>query len=307
MKKKVFFLICLFLYLPLSGWNSRGHMLIATIAYNQLDSHQQKSITKLLKKHPEYKIHWSSEYKNVKRDMDLGEFLMVRASVWADELGNSESPYFKYHNSKWHYINHIINFEKGHDTLIVDGRIKPNAVWASEYSKVMVEDTSLDIEVRAIYLAWLIHVVGEVHNPQHCSSLYSTTYPKGDKGGNSFYVKVDTLTMSLHGIWDGALGRGGLSNGTNIRNQAARIELSQSSSADKFDLLSFNPMNWSIESFQHSIYDAYINGSLTETPSRDEAQVLPASYLQNMKKVSEERCLIGGLRLGNTINKLELN
>jgi len=306
MKKKIIILFCLFLYLPTSAWNSRGHMVIASIAYNQLSSSHKGQVTELLKHHPDYELRWSKDYKKVKNEIDLGEFLMMRASIWPDELGNSESPNFKYHRPRWHYINHIVDFENGHDTLSVDGSVEPNVVWVSEYTKKMVEDRSLNNTTRAVYLAWLIHLIGDIHQPQHCSSLYSSTFPEGDKGGNKFFVKPDTVAINLHGMWDGALGSGGEKKEDDIRYQSVRIRSKHSLSITQFDILTFDPLNWSLESFNHSINDAYIDGSLPESTSREEAPSLPDNYTQIMKNICEERSLLAGFRLGNTINDLKL-
>jgi S1/P1 Nuclease len=39
-------------------------------------------------------------------------------------------------------------------------------------------------------LRYLIHVIGDVHQPLHDSNFYNETYPKGDLGGNKINIKV---------------------------------------------------------------------------------------------------------------------
>jgi hypothetical protein len=41
-------------------------------------------------------------------------------------------------------------------------------------------------EERAVYLSWLIHLIGDEHMPLHCCSLFASEYPAGDKGGTRF-------------------------------------------------------------------------------------------------------------------------
>jgi len=41
-------------------------------------------------------------------------------------------------------------------------------------------------EIRAVYLSYLIHLIGDMHQPLHCCSLVTEVYPSGDKGGNLY-------------------------------------------------------------------------------------------------------------------------
>jgi len=51
----------------------------------------------------------------------------------------------------------------------------------------------------------LIHYVGDIHQPLHATSRYTSKYPSGDRGGNSFTLtKVDDIS-NLHSLWDSAL------------------------------------------------------------------------------------------------------
>ena len=42
-----------------------------------------------------------------------------------------------------------------------------------------------DAERKAIALAWLFHLVGDIHQPLHTGQLFTVEYPKGDRGGHS--------------------------------------------------------------------------------------------------------------------------
>ena len=69
-----------------------------------------------------------------------------------------------------------------------------------------LNDTNASPELRAASLSWLIHLVGDIHQPLHCESFYSDAYTNGDRGGNEFYVKPADQPVRLHGVWDGLLG-----------------------------------------------------------------------------------------------------
>jgi hypothetical protein len=47
---------------------------------------------------------------------------------------------------------------------------------------------------------WLIHLVGDAHQPLHCASRYLSATDKGDAGGN--LVKITGSAGELHGYWD---------------------------------------------------------------------------------------------------------
>jgi hypothetical protein len=40
-----------------------------------------------------------------------------------------------------------------------------------------------DGEQRTIALAWLFHLVGDIHQPLHTAQLFTADYPQGDKAG----------------------------------------------------------------------------------------------------------------------------
>jgi hypothetical protein len=60
---------------------------------------------------------------------------------------------------------------------------------APECEKTL-SDTNADPELRAAQLSFLIHLIGDMHQPLHCASFFGPGYPKGDRGGNDFYVKL---------------------------------------------------------------------------------------------------------------------
>ena len=40
------------------------------------------------------------------------------------------------------------------------------------------------------HLRLLIHYIGDIHQPLHAASRYTTVYPKGDEGGNDMRIHV---------------------------------------------------------------------------------------------------------------------
>lgn len=56
---------------------------------------------------------------------------------------------------------------------------------------------------RALFSRYLVHVVGDIHQPLHSVSLFNETYPSGDRGGNSLKIVLMNGTLNnLHSFWD---------------------------------------------------------------------------------------------------------
>ena len=55
---------------------------------------------------------------------------------------------------------------------------------------------------KSLCLRLLIHYIGDIHQPLHCSSRVDKNYPKGDKGGNMFTLPYHYGASDLHAVWD---------------------------------------------------------------------------------------------------------
>ena len=88
----------------------------------------------------------------------------------------------------------------------------------AENEKVVRNET--DPERKAIALAWLFHLVGDIHQPLHTAQLFTFEYPNGDRGGNEICVRVTQAgqTLDLHRFWDGVITSS--QNLTRLRNEA---------------------------------------------------------------------------------------
>ena len=286
MKKICLFIAILIHSSNLFAWNANGHKLIAAIAYSQLNDLQKNEVTEILKFHPEYEKNWAKKYSKVSDVMDLGEFLMMRSSVWPDEIRGSSNTNFKYHKSEWHFITYRIEFPNLHDTTLTDSEIEFSVVGASAFSKTMFANKLIDNSLRAIYLSWFIHLIGDIHQPLHCGTLFNSNYPKGDRGGNKFFVKPNSAGVKLHTLWDGALGNS--SNDGEVHNQSLRIKNVFLFSENLLDIDNYQPKKWSIKSFQHTLNEVHIAGKLEGSTSKENAPLLPVDYTKNMKELAEK-------------------
>lgn len=289
-----------------SAWNERGHMFIASAAYQQLSKKKQHQITELLKEHPDYATIWAKDYEALKNHITPGEYLMMRAAIWPDEIRSSTHPDHSYHRAEWHYITYKISFTRGCDTSAIDGNKQPNVVWAIEYARQQISNNQTDRATKAIYMCWLIHLIGDVHQPLHCGSLFNEVYPDGDKGGNKFFIRADGNVQNLHALWDDALGKGGKGDETDIHRMILESLTERKSVLKKYDIKTYAPRPWSLESLRYAVRVAHLNGALQGSATKEEAPDLPEGYISSMRLLSELRCLLAGKRLGSVINKLQL-
>jgi hypothetical protein len=77
-----------------------------------------------------------------------------------------------------------------------------SGVVASRTNESVVKNQN-DPERRAIALAWLFHLVGDIHQPLHTAQLFIVDYPQRDRGGNEICVRVKEAEqpMDPHRFW----------------------------------------------------------------------------------------------------------
>lgn len=156
--------------LPLSSfaWGTQGHQVIAGLAYAQLTPAARKEMDRLLALEP-------------------GETL-ESISTWADEHRNPST-------GAWHYVN----FPRGSCTYDAqrdcpDGRC---VVGAIERESAVLASSVFD-ENRLKALKYVVHLVGDVHQPLHAGY-------QDDKGGNTYQLQAFMRGSNLHALWDTGL------------------------------------------------------------------------------------------------------
>jgi hypothetical protein len=118
-----------------------------------------------------------------------------------------------------------------------------------------------DPERKAIALAWLFHLVGDIHQPLHTAQLFTVEYPQGDRGGNEICVRVPQAgqPMDLHRFWDGVITSS--SNLTRLRNEATVLRNRQEFQRGQLtELANSDFESWAKESFEIATKIAYRNG-----------------------------------------------
>jgi hypothetical protein len=232
------FILSLALLFPThaAAWHTDGHMAIARIAWKQVDDRQHAYFAKLLKAHPHYELYLTAE-----RPAGLPEieWAFLRAATWPDWVrdprgfgltpADRKAISREFDKPVWHYVNlpYVHPADADHfDAAAIrkeilepafDDQGEPRHILAalSQCSKHLSDPDRKESD-RAVRLCWMLHLVGDLHQPLHATSLIASksTFdpafdpPHGDLGGNRLAVKGtagSTKATKLHFYWDALL------------------------------------------------------------------------------------------------------
>ncbi|HEV2330480.1 MAG TPA: S1/P1 nuclease [Verrucomicrobiae bacterium] len=278
----------------IAAWDGAGHMAIAAEAFRQLTPELKAQATEVLKAHPDYQ-QWANAY-HPNPTIDLAAYVFMRSSTWPDEIRRSGNPY---DHPEWHFIDYPLrppsfSFEP-------DPRPTNNILFGVAQCEKTLSDTNANRVLRAVYLSWLVHLIGDMHQPLHCESYFDDEFPNGDRGGNDFFVKPEQTGVRLHGIWDGLLGT--IENPAAQWNYALKIEAEYPKAVLPELQRHTNPKSWSLESRRLAIRYGYLNGHLRGSTNLETAFPLPEGYLKNAQTVAERRGALAGYRLADEIQE----
>jgi S1/P1 Nuclease len=181
----------------------------------------------------------------------------------------------------------------------------------AENESVVKQET--DGERKAIALAWLFHLVGDIHQPIHTTQLFTVEYPKGDRGGNEICVRVrqERQPMDLHRFWDGVITSS--QNLTRLRNEATALQNRQEFQRRQLtELANTDFKSWAKESFEIATMIAYRNGGLIGSArggNKDcttvaAAPVLPVGYVVSARRIADRRMILAGYRLADLLTRV---
>lgn len=337
MKKTVRLLIVIFalsiLVINGYGWNRRGHLTVAAIAYRQLQTDDPARLAKImniLKKHPAIQ-RWKNEYNSAsdtfKNNVSPSAYVFMRAAAWPDDVRSPKNN--PEHHPTWHYINYPLGLLPNSIKFDQPG-IQGDIFVAMKMSIDELADSSVDQKEKARKISWLLHLVGDVHQPLHTVALTSGDFSGGDHGGNSECIFPDENgAIILHSYWDDLLGASPL-NQVIEDTQAAwtgALNLMQNPpdgiTPDQFNVAP-NAVDWARESAQFALTSSYqfhdspveirktkkiVSGGVTKEvcTSTQNWNPLSSDYETEARNIAKRRVLTAGYRLSNALRKIKFN
>lgn len=169
------------------GWGAGGHMMVASIAFPRLNPHAAAKVRQLL-------ALPIDPVSVTNKSLDF-----VNAAHWADDL----RPFAEFDSFKpLHFIDQAFSTD---GTQVPTNLPEPDNVVKALQDNVEILKTSTDPNAQAQALRFIIHFVGDIHQPLHCAARVSAANPEGDQGGNLVKIKVGNKQTNLHSYWDGGI------------------------------------------------------------------------------------------------------
>lgn len=228
--------------------------------------------------------------------MSPGEYLLIRAAAWPDDIRSPRHPSRRHHRADSHFINFPFPPER-----LLPARSEDIIKAIARHEGTLLDSGAKDSD-KAIALSWIAHLVGDVHQPFHSVAMVSSLFPQGDRGGNSFLVRDGRRGTNLHSYWDSRFSeiRGFSTTG----QQAA--DLVQRLPRTRFPELhtAAGPVDWARESFKLAGSDGYVFHNEPLPPARklQDARELPQGYGENALTVAAARITLAGYRLADVLN-----
>ena len=176
---------------PAFCWNDVGHKITGYIAWQRMSQQARDNVIRILRDAPE-DSQLATFYKYYGPESDEArklEYFMFVPS-WADVVRDREfeTRYKKYHHGTWHYADIFWKQVNGQPELLKDFEASGQAVIKlAEYDAVIRNPSASNAE-KAIAIAWIMHLAGDIHQPLHASARVTDTEPKGDQGANLFLL-----------------------------------------------------------------------------------------------------------------------
>lgn len=246
------------------GWGQEGHRLIAAVAESRLETGARHTVAEM-----------------------IGEGGLPSVANWADEIRKDRPE-----TAPWHYVD-LPREQPDYDPSRDCAHPKEGdcVIAAIERFRSVLADRHQPRRDRAEALKFLIHLVGDIHQPLHCL--------KDDDGGTALEVvffgeainPFNGKPWNLHAVWDaGLITQSGLDEEAHVRTLLAWID-----AQPDVDLQKGTAREWALESKEAAIRTAYrLPADLT----------LGASYLQASLPVLHSQLAKAGIRLAALLNEV---
>jgi S1/P1 nuclease len=311
------------------GWGHEGHEAIADVALKHLSIKASAAVSTILA---------SQEIQEVTT--------LAGAATWPDDIKDGQPPFQgKFRNTtaaqnfkgrfpdhtKWHFVNYPL---EGPSYSLTGAFSKPNDI---------VHQINLCIDVlesppggvlnKSEALAFLVHLVGDLHQPLHVACGYYTldgqnvaTLVKNpqaphdarhERGGNGLHFMIGSTEHNLHSFWDVDLvSANGSAEGTLVKRLDSNLAVLNLSS-DSGAVRGWAPI-WLDDSMAKAdavYFDATGGVGTPGTDSDDPAQgtvvidipIHVPTYKLNHKQDAKDQMTKGAFHLAELLNNIQWN
>jgi len=247
------------------AWGGDGHQIVCLIAEDRLTPAAKAGIHALL------------------GDANISD---AEIASWADEIRRQRQE-----TAPWHYVD-IPTDAKGFDAKR-DGQNGNNVTDKINDFKAVLQDAKATKDARVEALKFLVHFVGDIHQPLHCAERNK------DKGGNARLVFFldHPRAVNLHSVWDTAIlinHKGGVRNLDYAEKLNAGIKPEQAAA-----WATGTTVDWANESHDLAISSAY-----KDVPADGPPPKLNQAYVDAAGKVIDVQLQRAGVRLATILNDI---
>jgi hypothetical protein len=183
-----------------------------------------------------------------------------------------------------------------------------NCMQAYKLCVQQLSDSHTTDQEKAIYYCWLFHIVGDVHQPLHCTSLISRTrfnQSDGDRGG---HLPVKQAS-SLHSYWDGLFGEEQALKQITDKTRGLLTEQVRKAAEEAKNVV--NADIWVQESHKVAKEHVYAPDILAAVAAGEDSHRplkridLSDAYQKRAKEIADQRVAEAGYRLAEILRQLE--
>jgi hypothetical protein len=224
----------------------------------------------------------------------------VESACWADDIKK-----FGFEaTSDWHFINIPYHQDNTYDSHKQE-RVG-DVIWALDQAYHTLTDRkreSAELET-GLMLRYLIHLVSDIHQPLHVTTLYSKKFTHSDYGGNFFHIQFDKKVENLHDLWDSVLGTMERDYSRPISDDNLSILMKDAKDLiDRFpredmkeELRVTEFKEWAQESFKVAVDTVYEGIELNKHPTD--------RYLENGIQAAHRLMALAGYRLADLLRQI---
>jgi hypothetical protein len=292
-------------------------MTVAYVAYQRLTPATKARVRTLLALNPDFAT-WEKQIPAGTSAEDHDRILFMAASIWADDI-KGESKYSDdgpdsggnvpdgasslqntgYSDLLRHRYWHFIDVPFSPDSTKLNTAPTPNVETQIDNFRAVLGSDQPD-ELKSYDLVWLLHLVGDVHQPLHATTRLTKAEPDGDAGGNKVSLLGDA-SSNLHSYWDDLPGSDCQFCAKKVHCADRAVVLGKSLAAPTLKLArEAKSAVWVQESFEAArtvVYQAPI-GSQAGPYS-----IVPLSaYEMRAERLARVRLALAGARLANLLN-----
>jgi hypothetical protein len=317
MRTGLVLLLFLLLPRPSAAWNATGHQVVARIAWDTMTPGVRQRVVALLEGAPRDACLLDLLPADAQPLGTRQREFFLHVSTWADIVRSGENdtrPCTRLSRGEWHYINYFwqgISGARGAGGPADRSDVTPpstNVVAQLPLLRAVAVCATAACGTtradRAIALAWILHLVGDLHQPLHTNARITSEPDEqnGDQGGNRFVLQTEPHVLRLHGYWDGILDRS-VPRGVD-EAQSAYVDRLSASTMQSHPRSAMAPRlkpadyeAWAREGFETtkaSVYPATLKRG--EVPGDD--------YRRHAFAIARQAIALAGYRLGDLLNRM---